>query len=111
VALAALETLVHVDPEDAPDDLVVIPADIPDVEITRVAVRKLRKGWRSTPAPSALQEVGLDWIHEGRTAVLAVPSALVPDEHNYLLNPVHPAFARIRRGRPTPFALDPRLYR
>ena len=111
VALAALETLVHVDPDEAPEDLVVISAEIPEeLAVHRVTDRDLRKGWRATPAPRALQQIGLDWIRKGRSAVLEVPSAIVPDERNYLLNPAHPDFTRIRRGRPRGFALDPRLY-
>jgi RES domain-containing protein len=43
------------------------------------------------------------------TAVLAVPSAVIPHELNYLLNPRHPHFKRIRVGRPEPFSFDPRL--
>jgi len=111
IALAALEMLAHVDPEDAPDDMVVIPADIPDdLAITEVALRSLPGSWRSFPAPPRLQQIGLDWVRGGRTAVLSVPSVLVPQERNYLLNPDHPDFRRIKRGKPKAFAIDPRFH-
>ena len=111
ISLAALEALVHVDPPEAPEDLVVIPVDIPnDMGITEVTSRGLPGGWRSSPGPPRLQQVGLNWVRTGQTAVLSVPSVVVPEERNYLMNPAHPDFARIRRGRPKAFAIDSRLY-
>ena len=61
------------------------------------------------PPPEALAELGSGWISAARTAVLSVPSAVVPRERNYLLNPAHPDFGKIRRGSPEPFSLDSRL--
>ncbi len=102
----------HVDPSEAPDDLVVIPVDIPhNVAVTETALRGLPGDWRSTPAPPGLQELGALWVRSGKTAVLSVPSVLVPDERNYLFNPAHPAFVRVKRGRLRAFSIDPRLYR
>jgi RES domain-containing protein len=112
VSLAALELFVHVDPQDAPDDLVAIPADIPDdVGRREVRVTSLPRNWRKTPAPAALPELGSRWALGLKTAVLAVPSALVTRERNYLLNPAHADFRRIRIGRPERFAFDPRMWK
>jgi RES domain-containing protein len=112
IALAALELLVHVDPPEAPDDLVVIPADIPaGLATTQLTTRTLPTGWRSTAGLAALQDLGRSWLRGGKTAVLSVPSVVVPEERNFILNPSHPDFARIKRGVPKAFALDPRLYR
>ena len=111
ISLAALEALVHMDREDAPLDLVVIPVDIPDkVDIAEVTVRMLPADWRSTPAPTRLQQLGANWVRTGKTAVLSVPSVLVPRERNYVFNPEHPDFASVKRGKPEPFVLDPRLH-
>jgi RES domain-containing protein len=111
ISLAALEALVHVDPTEAPDDLVVIPVDIPDrVVVADITLGMLPEDWRSSPAPPRLQELGADWVRSGKTAVLSVPSVVVPEERNYLFNPAHPDFARVKRGRPKPFSLDPRLF-
>jgi RES domain-containing protein len=111
ISLAALEALVHVDPTEAPDDLVVIPVDIPvQVAVAEIALRGLPRDWRSSPAPARLQELGANWARSGKTAVLSVPSVVVPEERNYLFNPAHPNFARVKRGRPKAFSLDPRLY-
>lgn len=110
ISLAALEALVHMDPDDAPEDLVVIPVDIPDdVAVAEVTARMLPNDWRSTPAPTRLQQLGANWTQTGKTAVLSVPSVLVPQERNCVFNPEHPDFARIRRGIPEPFVIDPRL--
>jgi len=111
ISLAALETRVHVDPEEAPEDLVVIPVDLPaDIGIAELTTRMLPHGWRSTPGLPRLQQLGLNWVRSGKSAVLSVPSVLVPLERNYLLNPAHRDFARIKRGKPKAFAIDPRFY-
>lgn len=111
LALAALEMLAHVDRDTAPE-LVAVPADIPDGQpLTVVDSAGLPAGWRAYPAPPELQRVGAEWLAAGRTAVLVVPSVIVPVESNYVLNPLHADFARIVVGRPIPFLLDPRLTR
>ena len=111
LSLAVLEFFVHLTPRDAPD-LVAISADIPDdVRLDRLDQRAMASDWRVTPAPATLADLGTAWARGGATAVLAVPSAIVPRETNYLLNPAHPDFRRVRIGRPEPFALDPRMLR
>ena len=110
LALAALELLVHAEPAVLPDDLVAVAADVPDtVRVESVAIRDLPRDWRRHPPPEALAERGSEWARAGRTAVLAGPSALVPRERNFLLNPAHPDFRKIRPHKPEPFALDARL--
>ncbi len=54
---------------------------------------------------------GSAWLRANRTAVLEVPSAIVPSEKNFLLNPKHPEFHRIRIGRALPFVFDPRMWK
>jgi RES domain-containing protein len=112
LALAALETLVHLEMEEAPSTLVAVPADIPeDVPITRVKPGELAPNWRTIPSPEDLAELGTRWLRARNTLVLAVPSAIIPRELNYLLNPLHPHFKRVRIGRPEPFFFDPRLWK
>jgi len=112
LSLAALECFVHLDPADAPTDLIVIPADIPD-EVSRreIAAHTLPPTWRRYPAPERLADLGTAWIRAGTTAVLLVPSAIVPQEQNVLLNPAHPDFGRIRLRPPEPFSFDPRMWK
>jgi RES domain-containing protein len=111
-ALALLEILVHVDADDLPPRLVLIPADIPD-DLPRTLWKEssLPREWRRFPHPASTRTRGARWARAARTAVLVVPSAVVPGQNNIVLNPGHPDFRRIRIGRAVPFRLDLRLWR
>lgn len=112
LSLAALELFVNLDPEDLPPNLVSIFASVPDnLPIAEIQSNSLPRNWRTYPAPPALQKVGGDWIAKGRIAILSVPSAVIPEDRNYLLNPAHPDFKRIEIGEPKPFRFDPRMWR
>jgi RES domain-containing protein len=101
---------VHLDEDMAPRSFVAIPADVPeDASITRIRIADLVAGWRTTPPLQSLAEIGARWLEAKYTLMLAVPSAIIPSDLNYLLNPLHPQFRRIRIGRPEPFTFDPRL--
>jgi RES domain-containing protein len=107
-----LEIFVHLDVPEAADDLIATQADVPaSVPVASVPVADLPRGWRQYPPPPELADIGTRWLHEGRTAVLAVPSAVVPQELNYLLNPAHAAFRKIRVGRRERFSFDPRMWK
>ena len=67
------------------------------------------RGWRELAAREQLQAIGSKWAKSGSSAVLAVPSAVIPAERNYLLNPLHLAFAQIEIGEPQTFITDLRL--
>lgn len=109
VALAALETLVHMEVKHLPP-YVAIPADIPgELHIETVDVSSLPRGWKQIPSPTSLQRIGTEWLRSQRSVALQVPSAIVPDEFNYVLNPIHPDFRRIEIGKPRPFRFDNRL--
>ena len=109
-ALAALENLVHLNPPVL-FRYVAIPIDFNGIAIERLPIAELPPDWRDHPAPDAVRQVGDAWIRSGRTAVLEVPSAIVPGEWNCLLNPVHADFTRIRTGPSEEFSFDPRLFR
>ena len=111
LSLAMLEYFVHLDRDDPPPDLVVATADVPD-DVSRVIVSpgSLSATWRQTPAPVELAAIGDRFARRRRHAILVVPSALTPEESNWLLNPDHPDFARIRIQRPEPFAYDSRFF-
>jgi RES domain-containing protein len=111
LALAALEVLVHVDHDIAPTDLAAIPIEIPKrVRIERIEIAALPPHWRATPAPEQLQQLGTAWARRGAALLLRVPSALIPEEYNYLVNPAHSAVKRLRVGEPRPFIFDLRLF-
>ena len=112
LSLAALERFVHTDPDlDAPD-LVAISIDIPTgVVIHSLDPSDLPADWREYPAPDALARIGDSWLREATTGILAVPSAVIPHERNYLLNPAHSDVARLVIGRSEPFGFDPRMWK
>ena len=110
LALAALEVLVHVDRDLVPSDLIQIEIDIPDeLEILGIVVKELPKNWRSYPAPPSLQKRGNAWLVEGLAPVLQVPSSLIPEEANFLLNPQHANAHRFEIISTKRFAYDSRL--
>ena len=112
LALCALEYFVNLEPELAPKDLVAIRADIPaDVRVATLEVPDLPPDWRVYPAPDSLKDLGTAWVRSSETTVLAIPSAVIPPERNYLINPAHPDFGRIRLHAAEPFAFDPRLWK
>ena len=69
----------------------------------------LPKDWRQEPPPASLQQIGDAWVKAASSPILAVPSVIIPDELNYLLNPKHPDFAKIKVEKPADFIFDPRL--
>ncbi len=110
LALAALEILVHADPSELPADLFRVAIDIPDdVTLERIDVSTLPATWRSFPAPAMLQQLGDGWLQRQAALVLRVPSAVIPEEHNYLLNPAHPEAPRVTVVSAEAFVYDPRL--
>ena len=108
-SLAILELLVHLQASQRLEAYRSIRIDFADSLVEVLDPRRLPADWRRSPAPAALQRIGDRWAAEGRSAILRVPSALVPDESIFLVNPRHRHFARIRIGRPRPFRFDPRL--
>jgi RES domain-containing protein len=112
LSLAALETFVHIEISDAGNLFVYIRAEIPEeIQMETLALSQLPPNWRNLPAPSALSEVGDKWFDEEKTAILVVPSAVIPVENNYLINPLHPDFSKIQIHPPQPFELDPRMWK
>jgi RES domain-containing protein len=99
-ALATLEQLVLVHRNRLPPHFVCFGVEIPDdLPIRRVRIGDLPAEWRHHPGPSELRNIGTRWAESGESVVLQVPSAVVPGEHNFLLNPRHPDFARLAVGR------------
>ena len=108
-SLALLEVLVHLDVGRPLPRLVAFTFNVPDELVERLPAARLPRQWRSTEGMLATQHVGDEWLESRRSLALAVPSVIVPEEHNYLLNPEHAAFARLRFGRAMSFLVDPRL--
>jgi RES domain-containing protein len=108
LSLAALETLVHLNPPVA-FKYVAIPIEFDEALVETVAAMDLPADWNEEPPPPSTAEIGDRWVRESRSAVLKLPSVIISAELNYLLNPGHSDFKRIRIGKPMPFSFDPRL--
>lgn len=107
-SLAVLEMLVQDEPLRA--RYVMIRVRIPkEVRIRYLKIADLPQDWRDLAAREELQKIGTEWARRQTGAVLAVPSAVIPSESNYLLNPLHPDFKRIEIGKPEAFVTDVRL--
>lgn len=110
-SLAILEVLVHIDRDLVPRDLVFIEAEVPDDAIAMLDAKVLPPSWRTEPPPPALRDIGDAWARATSSLALRVPSVVVPEEENLLVNPSHPRFAELRVvGSPKPVSLDPRLW-
>jgi RES domain-containing protein len=111
LALAAVETFVHLEPNLRPDDLVSIEALLPDaVSTERLEISSLPRKWQAIGYDS-LRKSGDGWILAGKTVGLHVPSAAIRGEWNVLLNPAHPDFRRLKIEKPKPFEFDLRMFR
>lgn len=111
-ALATLEYVVHVDPALVPLTVRVVTLEIPDgADGEEIAASDLPSTWRRYPAPAGLADIGTRWLRDCRTLTLRVPSAVVPEEWNILLNPLHPEMKRVRVSNVTPYRLDQRMLR
>jgi RES domain-containing protein len=112
LSLGIIEYFMHIDPDDPPKDLVAVTAEVPD-SISRISIpaRQLPVDWRQSPSPPELAEIGDRFVRDRRAALLVVPSALAPAESNWLINPQHPEFARIRLRSAEPFEYDSRFFK
>lgn len=111
-AMCALETFVHLASADRKLSFVLFRVEIPDeVAIETLQRHQLPPNWREEPAPASTMAIGTQWSRQKRTALLRVPSVVVPMEPNYLLDPAHPGSANILVPPPESFSFDPRLWK
>lgn len=109
MSLAALETLVHLIPPVA-IRYVVFRLEFDDTLVERVPIGNLPPDWKAKPPDHSSMAIGDEWIKQSRSAVLEVPSVIIPGDPNYLLNPSHPDFKKIRIYKPEAFSFDARLF-
>ncbi len=111
LSLAILEVLVQGGSLPGLAVKVAIMLTFDDADVRTVRPADLPADWQQPSGSARLQAIGDEWVRSAETPVLKVPSAVLPVEFNYLLNPAHPHFARIRANA-TPkqnLPLDPRL--
>lgn len=112
LALAALETFVHLGQAAIPLKYVAFRIVVPEsLTIENPALRSLPRRWRSEPPLPDTMEFGSRWAEARRTVCMRVPSVIIPREGNFMFNPSHPDFKRIVIEPPEPFSFDPRLWK
>ena len=111
VALACLETIVHLVAGDLPLNRYLVSVEIPDDVWKTAAVLETRDhvGWDAIPAGITSLQAGYQWTTAGTSALLLAPSVIVPEENNILINPAHPAATGIRAKKLRRWTYDVRL--
>ncbi len=110
LSLAAIETFVHLGDDAARLEYVYFEVEIPPSVLILLLARK-PKGWRNEPPTEASMRVGNRWLRDGRSALLEVPSAIIPSETNLILNPLHLDTSKLRVGAARAFQFDPRMWK
>ncbi|NQY11300.1 MAG: RES family NAD+ phosphorylase [Flavobacteriales bacterium] len=110
-ALANSEVAVHIPLSILPKDYYIVQIEIPkSVAIREVKQSELPAGWNALPNKPVSQTIGDDFIKDNKYAVLRVPSVVVKDEYNFILNPRHKDFPKIKILSTEPFPFDPRYF-
>lgn len=110
LSLAMLEYLVHLDPGNWPDDMMLAVAEVPgELSCIHLRLEDLPANWNEYPAPANLANIGDIFAHEAKSSVLTIPSVLAPTERNWMINPLHPEFHKVKLISIEPFQYDPRL--
>jgi RES domain-containing protein len=110
LSLAAMEIFVHLGEDAARLEYVYFDVAVP-ASVSILTLTHRPKGWRSEPPINASMRVGDRWLKAGKSALLEVPSAVIPSEMNLLLNPLHPDAAKLRIGTARVFNFDPRMWK
>ncbi len=109
IALSVTEIAVHTPLGITPKDYSLIHIELPDSEIFEV--KKLPSDWQTFPHADSTQKIGDEFLKKNKFLTLKVPSAVVQGDFNYLINPMHPDFSKIKILKIEKFSFDERLFR
>ncbi len=110
LSLATLEIIVHLEREQLLyKSFVKIPVTFESSLVFPLSRKKRPKDWNSLPPSESTQKIGQKWIEQAKHAILKIPSTVIKEEHNFLINPAHPDFSAIKFGEPQRFEFDERL--
>ena len=107
--LAVLEMLVHVTRDTIPENVLILPINVPDGLVQEA--EGLPRDWNALPYSTSARRFGDRWAAERRSAALLVPSVVLPAERNLLINPMHPDYPKIAALARERFQFDRRLLR
>lgn len=110
IALATFETLSHIRTGGLPFNRFLVQIDIPDHIWARRQTATPPGGWDAVPAGRAGRMYGDDWITGRRSALLVVPSVIIPEENNILINPLHSDAGKIKAQTRKKWLYDPRFF-
>jgi len=110
-SLAVLEMLVGLEDTGILPSYVMFEVEFEQSLVEVLKDDDLHKDWQLFPHPISTQRIGDRWYAQARSAILSVPSAVIPAERNFLINPRHPDYKEIIISAPFPFDIDPRLLR
>lgn len=108
-ALALLEAVVHIG-KIPQTGYCLATIDIPDESILYFPAGRLPADWQTNPPPDYLKVIGDHFIKSKKHVAMAIPSALMVEEHNFLLNPAHAEFNRVKIINERPIKIDERLF-
>ena len=104
---ALLEVCVHTSANDVPPDFTLLKIEAPEIQTQVLHPRDLAPGWQSQVGVT--RDFGTAWLQRSETALLQVPSVIVPETSNFLLNPNHPDAKKFKIVVATPYPFDVRL--
>ncbi len=111
-ALCTAEVAVHLPLGNVPEGFEMITILIPDdVSFYEIGEKNLPSGWKTFPQPESTQIIGDQFIIQNQFLVMKVPSAVIPGDINYLINPRHPDFGRIEIIKKEPYEFDERFFK
>ncbi|RZS92523.1 RES family NAD+ phosphorylase [Aquimarina brevivitae] len=109
IALATLEVLAHIPIAYFPNNMALATISVPDELITTIDIEKLPKDWHKVPGPIALHKIVTKWVEEDTSLGLRVPSTIVPQEYNVILNPLSSKYSALELLKTEVFSFDSRI--
>lgn len=111
IAICALEKFVHVGQAPLPP-LVLVAVDLPDdCRIFTPSTSELPAGWDELPTSTSAQSLGRAWLDQAEMLAMRVPSVVLPEESNVIINPQHSDYVRVQLTVVRPFTFDGRMYK
>ena len=111
-ALSTLELLVHTDYDLIPPRLKLLTIELPikSEQLYEIKIKELPENWKRVPPPDELKRIGEKCLVRENRLAIKVPSVIIPDEYNIVINPGHPDFERVLLKKIEDYQLDQRLF-
>lgn len=111
LSLSSMEMLVHLKDSEVLQDYNKLQVSFPESLVEYIDIQDLPKDWAVPAINSSVQFIGDDWVQDQSSLVLQVPSVVIPEESNYLINPKHPDFEKLIFSDIESYRFDPRLFK